>query len=132
MTSHRLGFWLAATTEVYAGGPPFLHVDYIVRFEHYATDYAVLARALGLHETTLPPKRNGSTRGDIGTLVVQQNDNEKKRRRRNWPKGVVVKYDPVLLDLLNVDDYRDIYTIKARQLVELHFARDLLLFNYAF
>jgi Sulfotransferase family len=147
MTTHRLGFWFTATTEAYAGGPPLLHVDYIIRFEHYESDYAVLARALGrddhpLNNATtttttalLPPRNNGSSPGDSGALRLPQRGDEKKKKRRTWrgSGGVQkVKYDPILLDMLNVNDYRDIYTIRARQLVETHFARDLLLFHYAF
>jgi hypothetical protein len=99
----------------YLGGVTPLHLDYIIRFEHYADDYAILARALG---KKVPLRhKNGSSNADRGRLDG------------NNPYNVT--YDEEIGNILNTP-YRDMYTETARKMVEMHFAADLITFNYTF
>lgn len=42
-----------------------LHVDLIIRFEHYDSDFKVLARALGRNNTVLPHKHGSKSASGI-------------------------------------------------------------------
>jgi len=59
------------TYQQFIGGIRPLRLDYIIRFEHYEDDYALLARALGMEDESLS-KQNGSTenRGQIDPLRI--------------------------------------------------------------
>jgi len=105
------------TYQQFIGGIRPLRLDYIIRFEHYEDDYALLARALGMEDESLP-KQNGSTenRGQIDP------ENE---------SSFGMHYDTEVAALLK-KGYRDIYTVRAKELVEMVFEADLLYFNYTF
>ena len=108
--------FLTSNYQEYLGGVSPLHVDYIIRFEHYAEDYALLAEALGVEKDL--PKKNGSKNGE-GRLD--------SKAYAKWK----VTYNPEVAKLLE-SDYREIYTERGRTLVEMVFASDLRYFNYTF
>ena len=108
--------FLTSNYQEFLGGVSPLHVDYIIRFEHYAEDYALLAEALGMEKNLT--KKNGSKNGE-GKLDA--------KAYNKWK----VTYNPEVAKLLDLD-YHEIYTERGRTLVEMAFASDLQYFNYTF
>lgn len=108
--------FLTSNYQEFLGGVSPLHIDYIIRFEHYAEDYALLAEALGIKKDLT--KKNGSKNGE-GKLDA--------KAYNKWK----VTYNPEVAKLL-VLDYHEIYTERGRTLVEMAFASDLQYFNYTF
>lgn len=107
--------WLTQPQHDFLGGVDPLHVDYIIRFEHYAEDYELLAHALGRNESL--QHDNGSSSGDNGRL--------------NGHNRFNITYDEQVGELLKAP-YRDVYTEAAKKIVQMHFALDLSTFNYTF
>jgi hypothetical protein len=106
---------ITLTTYDFIGGITPLHVDYIIRFEHYSEDYEMLAYALGRNETLV--HKNGSSLNDDGRLDGNNKYN--------------LTYDEQVGELLKAP-YRDVYTDATKKMVESHFALDLITFNYTF
>jgi hypothetical protein len=92
-----------------------LHVDFIIRFEHYEEDFNVFERALGRNATL--DHKNGSGGADEGKIES--------------PNRWNVTYNDRVGGLLGLP-YRELYTSTAKTLVEVHFAADLVTFGYHF
>jgi hypothetical protein len=107
--------WITLSAHEFLGGITPLHVDYIIRFEHYSEDYEILAHALGRNASLVHD--NGSSSNDRGQL--------------NGHNKYNLTYDKQVGEILQAS-YRDVYTDVAKNIVELHFASDLITFNYTF
>jgi len=94
--------------------PPGLHVDYIIRFEEYAADFAILAKALGRNITL---KHKNSSSKLEGTI-------------KGWGEQNLT-YNEQVGELLSAP-YTELYTEEARVLVETFYAQDLQIFGYKF
>jgi hypothetical protein len=95
---------------------PLLHVDFIIRFEDYEEDLNVFERALGRNATLA--HKNGSGAAAAEGWIKSPNQ---------WN----VKYNERVGGLLELP-YRELYTLTAKTLVEVHFAADLVTFGYHF
>ena len=110
--------WLTSNYHQFLGGTSPLHVDYIIRFEHYSEDYALLAEAIDIEKKLV--KKNSSTNSS-GAIDP------------NFPQNMEhkVKYNPQVAELLKTS-YKELYTKRARELVEMKYELDLRFFNYTF
>jgi hypothetical protein len=108
--------WVTSNYEEFLGGYKPLHVDFIIRFEHYSEDYALLARGLGFEKTELPHK-NGAKNATAGSI-------DPRREKRTT-------FNPEVAKLLDTD-YHNVYSERARSLIEMKYASDLKMFNYTF
>jgi hypothetical protein len=108
--------WFTYTYQKFIGGVQPLRLDYIIRFEHYEADYALLAKALGMENGSLP-KQNGSKEGDRGEIKPGNKYG--------------LRYDAEVAALLK-KEYQEIYTERAKELVDMVFQADLSYFNYTF
>eukprot|EP00957_Ditylum_brightwellii_P211983 15366829-Ditylum_brightwellii.AAC.1 len=113
-----IGHWITYNYFEYLGGMLPLHVDYIIRFEHYAEDYALLAEALGIEKELV--KENSSTENSDTIDPTRPYNKENK-----------VSYNPQVAELLK-KNYQEIYTERAREFVEMKYGYDLHFFNYTF
>jgi Sulfotransferase family. len=107
--------WITLPAHAFLGGISPLHVDYIIRFEHYSEDFELLAHALGKNTSLVHD--NGSASNDSGRLDG-----------RNRFK---LTYDEKVGELLKAP-YHDVYTDSAKRMVETYFAIDLITFNYTY
>jgi len=90
-------------------------LDYWIRFEHYEDDFFPLAHAFGRLRAKIRHE-NGSkdTQGKIDPKIESR---------------VVYRVD--VIDIL-MRPYRELYTSRAKALVEMKYRADLDYFNYAF
>ena len=107
--------WLTYPNQAFLGGIAPLHVDFIIRFEHYAEDFYVLAHALGIN-TTISHENSSS-----GAAGGKMDGHNKFNISFNEEVGALLSRP-----------YRELYTDTAKKLVELQYASDLLAFNYTF
>lgn len=91
-----------------------VYVDYMIRFEHYNEDFEVLMRALGQNVTL----EHANGYDDVDGQIKPGNE---------WN----VTYNAEVASLLQ-QPYREIYTATARNVVEIHYAVDLVAFGYEF
>lgn len=93
---------------------PSLQVDYYLRMEHYAEDFSRIKGLLGLGD--LPHANDSSGRQDSGSKIsILLNTNYTAVTGDVWQRP-----------------YQEIYTVSSRQIVALHFAKDLVAFGYSF
>lgn len=109
--------YLTVTQVNFLGGISPLKLDYLIRFEHYEEDAVVLMRALGRKTNIV--HENGSGSDNKGRIDGSNPIN----KGFYFPKEAI--------ELLECG-YRDLYTDRARALVETHFASDLDAFRYVF
>lgn len=104
--------WFSTTVD-YIGGIFPLQLDYYIRFEHYDEDTRLLLEALGRNATEVVHE-NSSSGNSSGLLASYKNHTQDEVK-----------------ELLSMN-YDDVYTDTARNLVEFHFAKDLVAFGYRF